>query len=473
MPNKKAKKSVDVRLPDGARKVHFSGVPQKKQLEFFMAHEKYVAYGGARGGGKSWALRRKIILMCLRFPGLSVLLVRRTYGELLSNHVRVLVSELDGLAEYTDSRKCFEFYNGSVLRLGYLDSENDTARYQGMEYDVIAIDEATQFTEYQFQTLKATLRGTNGYPKRMYLTCNPGGVGHGWVKRLFIDRDYREGEKAEDYAFIPASVYDNPALLESDPDYLEQLKSLPKGLREAWLDGSWGGFEGQFFPEFDYEVHTLPDFVPDAHMRRVCAIDYGLDMLAALFVAVDEKGEAYVYDEVYKSGLVVSAAAREILAKADGVDTFLAPSDLWSRQKDSGRSMAELFSDNGVYLTKLSSERIQGWSCLKEWMKVYTEPDGSKHSALHILRRCTNLIRCLPLLLYDRSKPGDAAVQPHEITHAPDALRYFAASRVGYSAVSPQTAENKRLAAVLLPEREKRRKRCLKQRKKPDGTIGR
>lgn len=134
--------------------------------------------------------------------------------------------------------------------------------------------------------------------------------------------------------------------------------------------------------------------------------------------------------------------------------------------------MAELFADSGVYLTKLSSERIQGWSCLKEWMKVYTEPDGSKHSALHILRRCTNLIRCLPLLLYDRSKPGDAAVQPHEITHAPDALRYFAASRVGYSAVSPQTAENKRLAAVLLPEREKRRKRCLKQRKKADGTIG-
>ena len=122
-----------------------------------MAHEKYVAYGGARGGGKSWALRRKIILICLRFPGLSVLLVRRTYGELLSNHVRVLVSELDGLAEYIDSRKCFEFYNGSVLRLGYLDSENDTARYQGMEYDVIAIDEATQLTEYQFQTLKAVI----------------------------------------------------------------------------------------------------------------------------------------------------------------------------------------------------------------------------------------------------------------------------------------------------------------------------
>ena len=132
-------------------------------------------------------------------------------------------------------------------------------------------------------------------------------------------------------------------------------------------------------------------------MRRVCSIDYGLDMLAALFIAVDGKGHAYVYDEIYKSGLVVSAAAKEILSKADGVDIFIAPSDLWSRQKDSGRSMAELFGENGVYLTKLSSERIQGWSCLKEWLKVTKEPDGTRRTFLHITRRCANLLRCLPL----------------------------------------------------------------------------
>ncbi len=442
-------------------------------MEFFMARAKYIAYGGARGGGKSWALRRKIVLMCLRFPGLSVLLVRRTYGELLSNHVRVLLSELSGLAEYTDSRKCFEFYNGSVLRLGYLDNENDTARYQGTEYDIIAIDEATQLTEYQFQTLKATLRGTNGYPKRMYLTCNPGGVGHGWVKRLFVDKEYREGEKAEDYAFIRASVYDNPALLEADPGYLEQLQSLPKGLRDAWLDGSWGGFEGQFFPEFDYEVHTLADFAVKDSMRKVCAIDYGLDMLAALFLALDGNGEAYVYDEIYKSGLVVSEAASLIRSKAAGVDTFIAPSDLWSRQKDSGKSMAELFGENGVYLTKLASERIQGWSCLKEWLKTERQPDGSLHTHLHILRRCTNLIRCLPLLLYDRAHPGDAATKPHEITHAPDALRYFAASRLGKPQTLPVGEPPKRLAAVLLPQEEKSRKRRLKQIKRTDiDTLG-
>ncbi len=279
MPNSKNKKHRAVSASSAATKLRLLGLPQEKQLEFFLSHAKYTAYGGARGGGKSWALRRKLVLMCLRYPGLSVLLVRRTYGELLSNHVRVLLSELDGLAVYSDSRKCFEFFNGSLLRLGYLDNENDTTRYQGTEYDIIAIDEATQLTEYQFQTLKATVRGTNGYPKRMYLTCNPGGVGHGWVKRLFIDRDYRTGENGSDYAFIRGQcLRQSGAFGKADPGYLEQLKSLPQGLREAWLDGSWGGFEGQFFPEFDWEVHTLPDFVPEEPMRRVCTIDYGLDM---------------------------------------------------------------------------------------------------------------------------------------------------------------------------------------------------
>ncbi len=459
MPNKRKKKKYT-----GTRKaVTLSGTPQKKQLEFFMSHAKYVAYGGARGGGKSWALRRKLVLMCLRFSGLSVLLVRRTYAELQANHIRVLLSELKELAEYSETRKCFEFFNGSVLRFGYLDSESDTARYQGTEYDVIAIDEATQLTEYQFQTLKACVRGVNGFPKRMYLTCNPGGVGHGWVKRLFVDRHYRAGENPSDYTFIRASVYDNPALLSSDPDYLGRLESLPKGLREAWLDGSWGGFEGQFFSEFDYDVHTVETFPLEKDVRRYCAIDYGLDMLAAVYVAVDSAGCAYVYDEVYKSGLIVSRAAKEILAKAEGVSMFIAPSDLWSRQKDSGRSMAELFADNGVYLTKLVSERVQGWSCLKEWMAVQTEADGSRTSQLRIMRRCTELIRCLPLLLYDPTRPGDAAVKPHEITHAPDALRYFAVSRTakGISHTSEKSVE--RLAATLLPEKEKRRKRLAER----------
>ncbi len=404
------------------------GTPQKKQLEFFNARTKYVAYGGARGGGKSWALRRKIVLMCARYEGLKVLLVRRTYAELLDNHIRPLMLEIGDAVRYSDSKKTFEFPNGSLIRMGYLRNESDAMQYQGQEYDVIAIDEATQMTEYQFQALKGCLRGTNDYPKRMYLTCNPGGVGHGWVKRLFIDREYRESENGAEYTFIKATVYDNGVLLGSNPDYVKQLESLPHGLREAWLSGDWSSFEGQFFREFDYDVHTVPPFCVDEGYRKYCAMDYGLDMLAVVFVAVGRDGRAYVYDEIHQSGLIVSEAARLIKQKMQGIDTVIAPSDLWSRQKDSGKSIAELFSENGVYLTKLTTERTQGWACLKEWLSL--RDDGvSAQPRMKIMRCCTNLIRCLPLLMSDPTRPGDVSIHPHSITHAPDALRYFAVWR--------------------------------------------
>lgn len=424
-----------------------SGTPQKKQMEFFMQKKKYVAYGGARGGGKSWALRRKLVLMCARFSGISVLLIRRTYAELRDNHIRVLLSELKDIATYADTRKTFEFPNGSRIRLGYLDSENDTAQYQGQEYDVIAIDEATQLTEYQFQTLKGCLRGNNSFPKRMYLTCNPGGVGHGWVKRLFIDREYREGEFADEYAFIPAKVYDNEILLKSNPDYLGQLRSLPRGLKEAWLDGSWDGFEGQFFNEFDFDVHTVPAYELDEDVRRYCAIDYGLDMLACVFAAVKSDGTSVVYDEIHESGLVCSEAAKRILEKSKGVTEFIAPADLWSRQKDSGKSIAELFSDNGIYLSKLKSGRVEGWLSLKEKLKVHE--DGS--TGLTIMRNCTNLIRCIPLLLYDRNKPQDAATEPHQITHITDALRYFAVYRTYGKNLTAMVKCDEKLKSRLKP----------------------
>ncbi len=421
-------------------KITLKGVPQKKQQEFFMNEAKYVAYGGARGGGKSWALRRKLVLMCLHYPGISVLLIRKTYLQLRDNHIRILKGELSGIANYTDSRKTFEFSNGSVLRMGYLDTESDAEQYQGQEYDVIALDEATQVTEYQFQLLKGSLRGANNFPKRFYLTCNPGGVGHAWVKRLFIDRDFRKGENPDDYSFIPAKVYDNQILLQNDADYLSRLESLPESLRNAWLNGDWNEFSGQFFPEFDFDVHTVEPFTLPKECRKYCAIDYGLDMLSAQFVALLPDGKAVVYDEINISGLIVSEAAKKIKQKMDGVCQVTAPSDLWSRQKDSGKSISELFCENGIYLTKLISDRVDGWMCLREWLKVYKNEDGQKDSRLKIMRNCTEIIRCLPLLMHDKRKAGDASTSPHAITHAPDALRYFAVSRQGalYSANEPK-----------------------------------
>jgi phage terminase large subunit len=259
----------------------------------------------------------------------------------------------------------------------------------------------------------------------MYLTCNPGGVGHGWVKRLFIDKAYREGENPEDYCFIPALVYDNASLIKSNPDYVKQLEMLPEDLRRAWLLGEWDVFAGQFFTEFDERIHSAHLTLPK-NTEKYCALDYGLDMLAALFIAVDENGRAYVYDEIYESGLIVSEAAEKIRRKSEGDTIFIAPADLWSRQKDSGRSIAELFAEGGVYLTKLCPERIAGWLALKEWLK--TDENGCAMMQIDV--KCKNLLRTLPLLMHDARRQGDAATEPHEITHAPDALRYFASFRV-------------------------------------------
>ena len=176
----------------------FRFVPNEKQRQFFLARERYIAYGGARGGGKSWAVRVKALLLSLEYPGIRLLIIRRTLPELEENHIRPLRALIGSEAEYRDKDKSFRFQNGSLLRFGYCDAESDVLRYQGQEYDCIFLDEATQLTEYQFQTFKGCLRGVNAFPKRLYITCNPGGVGHGWVKRLFIERRFLPGDRGED-----------------------------------------------------------------------------------------------------------------------------------------------------------------------------------------------------------------------------------------------------------------------------------
>ena len=271
--------------------LHIRGVPNAKQKLFFASRARYTAYGGARGGGKSWALRRKLVALCLRYPGIRCLLVRRSYAELKANHVDPLLREYAGLMTYRETDKRLDLPNRSSIQLGYCSSNRDVLRYQGQEYDIIAIDEATQLNEYQFSIFKACLRGVGAVPRRMYLTCNPGGVGHAWVKRLFIDRAFRPDEDPDDYRFIPAQVYDNPVLTAADPDYVRQLESLPEKLRNAWLLGRWDVFEGQFLPEFRPEVHVAePDAVP-ARLRYFAALDYGFDMLAALLLGVDGGGQ--------------------------------------------------------------------------------------------------------------------------------------------------------------------------------------
>jgi phage terminase large subunit len=406
------------------------GTPNPKQEEFLLSKTRFTAYGGARGGGKSWVVRTKAKLMALRYAGIRILIMRKTFPELRENHILPLMGELMGIATYKDSDKSFTFLNGSRLRFGYCDNDADVHQYQGQEYDVIFMDEATHFTEFQFSTLTACMRGANDFPKRMYLTCNPGGVGHHWVKRLFVDRKYQGAEKPEDYCFIQAKVTDNKVLMDNDPGYVDMLNNLPDDLRRAWRDGDWDLFIGQYFNEWRREIHTCEPFEIPKDWKRYFTMDYGLDMLAAYWIAVDHQGKAYVYREVFQPNLIISEAAAAVkAAENEQIAVRFAPPDLWNRRQDTGRSVAEIFSQHGLSLTKATNDRVAGWLDMKEWLQPVVDEEGNASSNLTIFRNCTNLIESIPALQFDQKNPSDCATEPHQFTHGPDAIRYFLAGR--------------------------------------------
>ncbi len=412
------------------QRISISGVPTARQKEFFDSRARFTAYGGARGGGKSWALRRKLAGMCLRYPGLSCLLVRRTLPELKTNHVIPFLREYGGIISYSESEKAILFPNGSRIALGYCAVDRDALRYQGQEYDVIAIDEATQLSEFRFSILKACLRGSNHFPRRMYLTCNPGGIGHSWVKRLFVDRDFRSGENPREYKFIPALVYDNPNLTDADPEYVRSLESLPPRLRDAWLYGRWDVFEGQFFPEFDRLRHVCsPTLIPN-DLKHFIALDYGFDMLAILLVGIDKSKNIWVIREHCESGLTLSQAAHRAaqLARDHHAELAVCSPDLWNRRQDSGKSGFEIMQNAAPDMPPMcaaDNRRIPGWRVLREYLAA-----SEGHPFIKISSECRELIECLSALLCDPDRIEDAADHPHRITHAPEALRYAVMSRI-------------------------------------------
>ena len=410
------------------------GNPYPKQIEFFKATTRYIAYGGARGGGKSWAARRKAVLLSLNYVGIQILILRRTLQELRENHVLNLQAELKEIAKFDAQNKEFLFPNNARIKLGYCSAESDVLQYQGQAYDVIFLEEATQFTEFQKDTLTETNRSSGQmevrFTPRMYFTCNPGGVGHSWVKRLFIDKEYRNVEKAENYIFIPSTVYENQYLMENNPEYVENLENLPEMRKRAMLYGDWDAFEGQYFNEFNRDIHIIEPFVIPEDWRIYRTLDYGLDMLACYWIAVDNTGKAYVIKELYQSGLIISDAAEAIKAMTtEPIYDTIAPPDLWNKRQETGKSAAELFGENGVWLTEANNNRVQGWYNLKEWLKPYEDEQEIMTASLVIFKNCVNLIRTLPQLQYDDKNPNDIANEPHELTHAPDAIRYFVAAR--------------------------------------------
>jgi hypothetical protein len=422
------------------------GRAQPKQTLFLKDKHRHIAYGGARGGGKSWAVRTKSKLLAFRYPGIKILIVRKTYKELQNNHIEQLTAELAGFAKYNRSDKMFRFPNGSTISFGYCANEGDLGQYQGAEYDVVFIDEAGQLQESWIRKINLCVRGTNGFPKRTYYTLNPGGPGHAYFKRVFVDRNFNPDEDPDDYFFIQAKVEDNKVLMDKQPDYLRELENLPPTLRAAWKDGRWDVYEGQFFEDFrddpeHYQdrrwTHVIEPFeIPDGWtICRSYDFGYGKPFSCAWW-AVDYDGTIYRIMELYGCTRTPNEGVKwtpdkqfEEIHKTEMQHPWLkgkniigvADPAIWDASR--GESVADTAARYGVFFTPGDNERIAGW--MQCHYRLQFDEDG--YPRMYVFNTCRAFIRTIPTLIYDEHRAEDLDTKMED--HVADEWRYFCMSR--------------------------------------------
>lgn len=420
--------------------------PNEKQALAFRERHRYVGYGGARGGGKSWFVRWKAILLCLRYPGIKVLITRRTYKELFNNHIAPLNKLLAGIAVYKTTDKIFYFPNGSTITFGYCAADSDLGQYQGAEFDVWFADEAGQFLEEWLTQIDACVRGVNDFPKRTYFTLNPGGPAHGYFKRLFIDRRYTEDEHPEDYAFIQALCTDNKALMASQPEYMRSLEKLPPKLRDAWLYGRWDVYEGQFFEDFQNRpehyrdrrfTHVIDPFEIPPGWKIYRSFDWGYNKpFSCGWWAVDEDGVAYRILELYGCTDTPNEGVKWIPQKVFAEIHRIEAEHRWLAGKtihgiadpaiwdaETGESIADTAAKHQVFFSPGDNKRLPGW--MQVHYRLSFDEEGLPR--MYFFSNCKASIRTLPILQYDPHSPEDLDTSAED--HAADEIRYFCMSR--------------------------------------------
>ena len=404
------------------------------QTDFLAAGETDVLYGGAAGGGKSYAM----LVDPLRFAHRAAhraLILRRSMPELreLIDKSRELYPKAFPGCRYREVEKLWNFPSGAKVEFGFLERDADVYRYQGQAYSWIGFDEITHLpTEFSWNYLASRLRTTDSeIVPYMRCTANPGGSGAQWVKKRYISpappNESFMGDDGITRKFIPARLNDNPYLAQ-DGRYEQMLKSLPPTQRKQLLEGNWEIAEGAAFTEFDRHLHVVEPFEIPLHWERTKGLDYGYaSESACVWAAIDPTdGTLIIYRELYRKGLLATELA-EMLTNMELNDPTSVRGVLdtacWSRTGTTGPTVAETLIQGGHKLRPADKNRVAGKIQIHEHLKV--QPSGRPR--MQIFNTCPNLIRELQSIPLDRNNPED--VDTHASDHAYDALRYLIMSR--------------------------------------------
>lgn len=435
-----------------------------KQREFIDSKIDDLLYGGAAGGGKSYALLIFAAKRRVEIPNSKGIIFRRTYPEL----ERSLISESKkfyGLfgARYNETRHAWRFPNGSIQEFGHCDTDGDVYAYQSAEYQDMGFDEATHFTQFQVSYLTSRVRSSiPGVQTLIRLASNPGGVGHAWVykkyvKPALIHKSWKDLQTGKTYSFIPATVHDNPALMDNDPNYLMRLKELPEKKYLALAKGRWDVFEGAYFTEWNdtpgYSVLMQPR-KPDTWTLKFMSLDWGFsDPACVLWWEITPMGRVFIYRELYVNRRSPKELAQDILGMCPESEKYMylvASPEIWGKKvetENGGETIKDLmesvFGDR-ITMEKANNARVAGWLKVREYLSP--APDGRPW--VQVSPVCENLIRTLPMLVHDDKKPED--VDPDCEDHAGESMRYGATRlrEVPRTISSPYTSDYEKIFGI-------------------------
>ena len=389
---------------------------QAKQLAFAAAARQCdhddgpteIALGGARGPGKSHAMICQLGDDCWRHAGLKCLLLRKVGSSAREGFEGLLPKTIGRLGKYTPSQGIFRFDNGSWIRLGHFQNESDIDKYLGLEYDVVAVEEATTLSNAKKTSIFSCCRSPlgSGWRARKYLSTNPGGIGHAWFKSRFV-KPHRDGNET-DTRYIPCTVDDNAF---ASTDYVKFLDGLTGWLKRAWRYGDFDIAAGQFFTTWNHDAHVIALTELPLHWRTWLGFDYGFTHYTVAYLfAEDGDGNLYVVDEHAERRWLPErhVSAIRAMCQRNGVEmhrieAVAAGHDVWSKDR-SGKTTAETYEALGMPLTRAKIDRVNGAA---EILRRLGDVEAGIRPSLFINDRCHRLIECLPSLEHDPHRPED------------------------------------------------------------------